>query len=205
MKHFSIAILSAGIFALCLFSQCVQKTEAKKEPAEDPSSKMSYAGFGSQVKWGEHLVTVSGCNDCHTPKIMTDKGMIMDTARRLSGHPSEMPSPDVNRKDAESKGLIITNSLTAWVGPWGVSFTANLTPDPTGTGNWNLQNFMTAIRDGKSKGLPGARTLLPPMPWEQFRNMTDDELMAIFAYLRSIKPIHNVVPAPIPPISVAQR
>jgi cytochrome c553 len=86
--------------------------------------------------------------------------------------------------------------LTAAIGPWGISYAANLTPDDTGTGNWTEAQFMKAIREGKSKGLDGARPLLPPMPWEVARNMSDEDLKAVFAYLQSVKPIKNVVPNP---------
>ncbi|MBD0375856.1 MAG: c-type cytochrome [Flavisolibacter sp.] len=156
-------------------------------------------GNEEMVKQGEHLVTIAACHDCHTPKKMTPKGPVLDTSLWLSGHPSHLPPPDINRKETESKGLIITNDLTAWAGPWGISFTANLTPDSTGIGFWKEEQFIYAIRQGKLKGLPNSRPLLPPMPWEVYRHMTDDELKAIFAYLKSIKPIKNVVPPPVPP------
>lgn len=115
-----------------------------------------------------------------------------------------MPRIQINRKEIESKGLALTMDLTEWVGPWGVSFTANLTPDATGIGNWTEEQFMLALRQGKFKGLPGARQLLPPMPWEMYRHMSDDEIKAIFAYLKSIKPISNNVPAPVPPLSAGK-
>ena len=69
----------------------------------------------------------------------------------------------------------------------GISYTANLTSDATGIGNWKEQQFMYAIREGKFKGLAGSRTLLPPMPWEMYRHMTDGELKAIFAYLKTTR------------------
>ncbi|MEJ8756894.1 c-type cytochrome [Pontibacter sp. H259] len=156
-----------------------------------------------QIELGEHLVTIAGCHDCHSPKKMTAKGMEIDYANALSGHPSKMPPPDVNRTDVEKKGLVVTQTLTAWVGPWGISYAANLTPDKTGIGNWQESNFITAIRQGKYKGIPNGRPLLPPMPWDMYRNMTDEELKAVFAYLKSIKPVQNVVPAPVPPLSAA--
>jgi len=45
--------------------------------------------------------------------------------------------------------------------------------------------------------MDGARQLLPPMPWPVYRNMTDEDLKAIFAYLKTTKPVRNIVPAPI--------
>ena len=112
-----------------------------------------------------------------------------------------MPAPDVDRKEMESKGLIVTQDLTAWVGPWGISYAANITPDATGIGSWQESNFITALREGKFKGMTSARNLLPPMPWQLFKEMSDDEIKAIFAYLKSIKPVKNIVPQPEPPVS----
>ena len=124
-----------------------------------------------------------------------------DSSLLLSGHPAKMPPPNVNRKEMESKGLFVTNTLTSWVGPWGISYTANLTSDSTGIGMWKEEQFLYAIRNGKLKGLPGNRMILPPMPWQALRHMEDGELKAIFAYLKSTKPIVNVVPPPLPPES----
>lgn len=192
--------------ALCLlvFVQCTKvKPEESADAMETDPVKENYHGFSSQVEWGEHLVTIGACNDCHTPKKMTAMGPEPDISLLLSGHPANSPRIEINRMEIEKKGLAVTGDLTEWVGPWGISFTANLTPDPTGIGNWTEEQFMLAIREGKSKGLPGARGLLPPMPWQMYRHMTDDEIKAIFAYLKSIKPINNSVPAPVPPVSAA--
>lgn len=185
-----------------LLSQCGQETPGQTNSSANAAQTQYTGGFESQVKWGEHLVTVSACHDCHTPKIITADGlMLLDSSRLLSGHPAGMPGPDVDRAAMERKGLTVTDLLTAWAGPWGVSYAANLTSDDTGTGAWSEAQFMTAIREGKFKGLEGSRQLLPPMPWEVYRYMTDDELKAIFAYLKTTKPVRNVVPAPQPPVA----
>jgi hypothetical protein len=87
---------------------------------------------------------------------------------------------------------------TAWAGPWGVSYTANLTPDRnTGIGIWTEDMFIKSMRNGKHMGT--SRTILPPMPWPWYAKMRDEELKAIFAYLKSIPPIQNHVPDPLPP------
>ena len=189
-------LIAAGFMAACNEKATVQSASTKEA---------SYGGYESPELWGEHLVTVSACNDCHSPKKMTPQGPDIDSSRLLSGHPASDPDPAVNRKDLESKGLTTTGDLTTWVGPWGVSYTANLTSDPTGIGTWDEGRFIYAIRQGKFKGSPGARNLLPPMPWQMYRNMRDDELKAIFAYLKSTKPIRNVVPEPKPPIAATQH
>ena len=130
----SIVKLSTGII-LALLIQCTEKKAevSSRDEQPDPVPTTQFSGFDSQVAYGEHLVLIGGCNDCHTPKKLTPEGAIhLDTALWLSGHPAEMPSFEVNHKEMQSKGLIVTQDLTEWVGPWGISFAANLTPDETG-------------------------------------------------------------------------
>lgn len=199
MKIFSTTIFLVCVVSVLLLSQCAQSSGENQSLPND-AQKPQFGGFESQAKWGEHLVTVSACHDCHSPKKMTDHGPDIDSALLLSGHPAQLPAPEVNRKEIETKGLITTSDLTSWIGPWGISYSANLTSDSTGTGNWKEEQFMYAIRNGKFKGLADSRSLLPPMPWQMYRNMTDDELKAIFAFLKTTRPIKNVVPPPVPPV-----
>ncbi|MBK8982649.1 MAG: c-type cytochrome [Ignavibacteria bacterium] len=184
------------IFSAILFNGCSEK---EKETAE--VKKILHGGYESQVKWGEHLVMIGGCNDCHTPKKMSPKGPVPDMELTMSGHPAALPPPEVDRAEMEKNGLVVTRELTSWIGPWGISFASNLTPDQTGIGNWQESSFIIALREGKYKGMPSGRSLLPPMPWEMYKNMTDDEIKAIFAYLKSLKPINNLVPQPVAPVS----
>ena len=158
-----------------------------------------------EVRRGELLVTFGGCHDCHTPKVMTPKGPQPDTSRLLSGHPSDAPLPAVPRDviGPTQWGALATNDLTAWAGPWGISFAANLTPDVTGLGPWTAQDFIHTMRTGKHLGV--GRALLPPMPWFNLEALTDPDLRALFKYLHSIKPISNQVPQPIPPQPPAVR
>jgi len=92
--------------------------------------------------------------------------------------------------------LVISSATnTAFAGPWGVSFTANLTPDPdTGLGLWTEKNFKDTIRTGRHMGR--GRPVLPPMPIAVYDNFSDDDLEAVFAYLRTIPPVKNRVPEP---------
>lgn len=146
---------------------------------------------------GKYLVMTSACHDCHSPKVMTPAGPEFDTTRLLSGHPAtdKLPPLPGNASD----WILFSQDLTAFVGPWGVSYAANLTPDATGIEAWTFENFETAIRKGKYKGMEGGRSLLPPMPWQVYKEFTDDDLKAIFAYLKSLKPIDNLVPPPVAP------
>jgi Cytochrome c len=148
------------------------------------------------VKRGEQLVSSVGCDDCHSPKRMGPKGIEVIPELRLSGYASKNVLPEVNAAEIQKGWTLFSPDLTATAGPWGVSFAANLTSDATGIGNWTEEQFLTAIRKGKYKGLENGRDLLPPMPWFAYRNMSDEDLKSIFAYLRSTKPVENVVPAP---------
>lgn len=151
-----------------------------------------------QVKHGEYLVNIMGCDDCHSPKVFGPHGPEVDMSRRFSGHPADAKIPPVDTVQLKS-WMYFAPDLTAAVGPWGVSFSANLTSDETGIGRWKLEQFKKAIREGKFMGLDGARPLLPPMPWTQYKNLTDDDLRDIFAFLKSTKPVKNLVPEPISP------
>jgi hypothetical protein len=117
----------------------------------------------------------------------------------LSGHPADEKIAPISNKSILRDYALFNMSLTAAVGPWGTSYAANLTPDETGLGNWSLEQFEKALKHGKSKGLDNGRMLLPPMPWQNYSLLSNDDLAAIWAYLQSIKPVNNVVPAPVPP------
>jgi mono/diheme cytochrome c family protein len=152
----------------------------------------------AKVERGKYLVTVGGCNDCHTPLKLGPKGPEPDMSRMLSGHPENFPIAQGATPSSQSWMMIASASGTAFSGPWGVSFTANLTPDQnTGLGIWTEDMFMKAIRTGRHMG--ASREILPPMPWFNYREMSDADLKAVYAYLRTIPAIHNRVPAPLPP------
>ncbi|HNP36230.1 MAG TPA: hypothetical protein PKK10_10280 [Woeseiaceae bacterium] len=147
---------------------------------------------------GRYLVTVAGCNDCHTPFVLGPNGPEPDMSRMLSGHPEsiELPPPPILPDGPWNVAVAGTN--TAWSGPWGVSFTANLTPDrETGLGKWSLRNFRDTIRTGRHLGR--GRAILPPMPFPMYKHFTDADLDAVFTYLQSIPAVANRVPEPIPP------
>lgn len=198
-----VSLVSAMLLIICLVS-CEKSNTSKEEMAPVATAineTNKYGSFDSQVEWGEHLVTILDCNVCHTPKKMSEKGPVWDMDLMLSGRPADRPGLDINREEMESKGLTVTGDLTEWAGPWGVSYAGNLTPHETGIGSWSEEQFFLAMRKGKYKGLAATRTLLPPMPWESFSHMTDDEIKAIFVYLKSVKPIDNVVPEALPPMT----
>ena len=154
------------------------------------------------VERGKYLTMIMGCHDCHTPKTFGEHGHPMfDMTRIFSGHPADDPYPEWTPADMQRNAMaLVSPMMTAWGGPWGVSFTANLTPDDsTGLGEWTEEAFIAAIRTGKHQGQPNGRAILPLMPWEVIREATDEDLKAIWAYLESIPPIENAVPTPVPP------
>jgi mono/diheme cytochrome c family protein len=155
------------------------------------------------VKRGEYLARIGGCHDCHTPKILAaGAAPALDTSRLLSGHPENVPYPTWMSQDPnEANALVLTTPmLTAWAGPWGVSFAVNLTPDKaTGLGEWSEETFIRALRTGKHQGQANGRDILPPMPWSDYKDATDEDLKAIWAYLRSIPAVTNRVPSPLSP------
>ena len=154
-----------------------------------------------QIARGKYLVTIGGCNDCHTPLKKTPEGPAWDMDRMLSGHPDTLPMPAAP-VNGEPWGLAFGNTMTAFSGPWGTSFSRNLTPDPeTGLGSWIEKDFVATIRNGRHLGR--GRPLLPPMPWFNYREATDADLGAIFAYLRTIPAVKNRVPDPRPPVTPA--
>jgi hypothetical protein len=183
-----ISIFSAAIIAAV--TSCGGAFAEKKDPMEATYDS------AAMVKRGEYLITIGGCDDCHSPKNMGPNGPEIDMSKRLSGFPSSRPIPEFD-SNIVKKGIAQFNGdLTAAAGPWGISFAANLTSDETGLGNWSLDNFRYAMRHGKWKGLEGSRPLLPPMPWFNIAKMTDLDLEAVYTFLKSTKPVENVVPAP---------
>jgi mono/diheme cytochrome c family protein len=149
------------------------------------------------VQRGAYLVRAMGCNDCHTPWTVGPKGPEPDMSRALSGHPADFVMPPPPKLSGPWTWTAAATN-TAFAGPWGVSFTANLTPDvETGLGKWTPEMFIATLRTGRHEGK--GRALLPPMPWPMIRHLTDEDLRAVFAYLQSLPPIRNRVPAPVDP------
>jgi mono/diheme cytochrome c family protein len=159
--------------------------------ADDPAAKQK------RIERGKYMVQFGGCHDCHSPKIFTPEGPVPDPSKLLSGHPAGSKLPAID-KQALTPGywVLLGPDFTSFVGPWGVSYAFNLTPDEqTGIGLWTEDIFIQAMRTGKHMG--SGRPILPPMAWPGLAGLTDDDLKAIFAYLKSLPAIKNAVPAPI--------
>jgi len=195
MKQISIitGTVAFVITAAVLACNCSDKPSQKAEGLTGTTISQD-----SLIRRGEYLVTIMDCNACHTPLKMGPQGPEPDLARMLSGHPDNVPLPPIDKQQAQN-WVLFSMTSTAMVGPWGVSFAGNLTPDDTGIGTWTEAQFFKAIREGKYKGMDNTRGLMPPMPWPQYGKASDDDLRAIFAYLKSVPAVENRVPAHIPP------
>jgi mono/diheme cytochrome c family protein len=112
------------------------------------------------AKRGAYLSNMAICTDCHTP---------------TSPPPKVGPLPGMDW----AGGTVFEDGVVS----------ANLTPDPSGIGYYDVALFVKTLRTGMVR----ARKLKPPMPWPIYRNMTDEDLTAVFAYLRTVKPVHHVV------------
>jgi hypothetical protein len=170
-----------AVFCLSVVSGAAWAADPAKAHSSDPV-----------VQRGSYLARIGGCHDCHTPLKMTPSGPVPDADRLLSGHPErlKMPAPPPPKGPWQ---VASSATNTAWAGPWGVSYTSNLTPDEeTGLGSWTEATFQAAMRSGRHAGK--GRPILPPMPWQNLAVMTPEDLHALWVYLRSIKPVKNHVP-----------
>jgi len=145
----------------------------------------------SQVERGKYLVGITGCHDCHSPKLPGGMKPVPDLL--LSGRPQTTKVPSAAPGEVHA-----SEDLTAWAGGWGQSVASNLTPDPaTGLGmRYTEAKFLQTMRTGKK---PEGVAIMPPMPVDVYLNMKDDDLKAIYAYLKTIKPIRNAVRAGLAP------
>jgi mono/diheme cytochrome c family protein len=159
----------------------------------EPESRQS---VDDPVARGKYLVTILACNDCHTPMRMGPKGPEFVASKFLSGHPESPKLPPPPKPAPGPWNTVSTN--TAFAGPWGITYAANLTPDRnTGLGIWTEEMFIKALRSGRH--MATSRPLMPPMPWEAYGKMTDEDLKAVFAYLQTIPAVVNHVPEYEPP------
>ena len=148
------------------------------------------------VQRGKYLVdAVAACGHCHTPRMGAEYNMNM----YLAGHPAGQSYPRYNRSMMLQDIFILTSmQMTAFSGPFGTSFATNLTPDKeTGLGEWTEEMFIKAMRTGLHQGVEGNRKIFPPMPVKHYAQMNDEDLKAIWAYLKTIKPVKNEVNPPL--------
>ncbi len=126
---------------------------------------------------GRYLVVLLGCGACHTNGAFDGAP---DPALALAG--SQTGIAWSNPRETERPGIV---------------YPPNITPDEkTGIGLWTDAQIADAIRAGV--GRHGGRRLVT-MPWRSYARLSDDDVEAIVAYLRSISPVEHRVPAEVPP------
>jgi len=199
-RLYTISTILVGGFAFYLIGCNSASDEKKEQTSTTPETKAMTKE--EMIKRGDYIVTTGSCNDCHSPKIMTQMGPVPDSTKLLSGHPGGSPLPPINLNSLKPGNWIsMTSDITAFVGPWGISYAANLTPDSaSGIGAWSEATFINTIRNGKHLG--NGRDILPPMPWPFVSKLTDDDLKSVYVYLMSLPPVSNKVPAPVSPPDV---
>jgi len=177
-----LALVLAGALLTSGVAACARSVRAGSATPAAAAAPLA-GGPEEAVARGKWLVTVLGCNDCHTPRLPEGR---QDPNYLLAGHKADDPYPAWDDSlYTKGYGMLVSTSGTAFAGPWGVTFGRNLTPDrTTGIGGWNEEAFINVLREG---------TLKPPMPLS-YGQLADSDLKAIFAYLASLKPVKNLVP-----------
>jgi hypothetical protein len=190
--------LCSALIGLLLIACNPNSSTSQKPTANQPDRGKDTA---YSISHGRYLVTIAGCNDCHSPKKFTPQGPVVDSARLLSGHPAGLPlAPFDIALLAPGHWMLMAPDLTTYVGPWGISYATNLTPDnATGMGGWTEDVFIKTMRTGKHLGLDNGRPILPPMPWDEIAKWNDQDLRSVYRYLHSLPPIRNHVPEPLSP------
>ena len=171
-----VLIPLALLALLPLATACSEDAQAKPIQIADAKAE--------QIERGQYLVKFGGCNHCHTPFVMGPHGPEPDMSRMLSGHPQDLKMPAAPKLEG-AWVWSAAGTNTAFSGPWGISYAKNLTPDAvSGLGIWDEAMFLKTMRTGRHMGV--SRPILPPMPWENLNALNDEDLKAIFAYLRTI-------------------
>ena len=194
MKSRDIVWTSALVAAAILLTAVLSTASLGAIAEAGPTAEAKKSG---QIARGKYLVDIMGCHDCHTPMKLGPNGPEWDMSRALSGHPEDAPAlPPANLPPGYMAA--IGGTFTSFNGPWGTSFTRNLTPDKeTGLGDWTVDEFIATMKTGRERGK--GRPVLPPMPVQNLKALTDTDIRALFAYLQSLPPIKNRTPQPIEP------
>jgi cytochrome c553 len=195
-KNAKNIVWTTALIATAIILTAVLSTASIRAAGGDANA--AQADKTNQIARGKYLVDIMGCHDCHTPMKLGPNGPEWDMTRALSGHPQDAPKlPPANLQPGYLAA--IGGTFTSFSGPWGTSFTRNLTPDKeTGLGDWTVEEFIATMKTGRERGK--GRPVLPPMPVQNLRALSDTDIRALFAYLQSLPPIKNQTPQPVEPI-----
>ena len=138
------------------------------------------------LEQGKYIATIAGCTECHTPykpEYQDPTKLTLDQLKVLS----------FNGVAANDETKLLAGGRPFDLGPAGVLFTRNITPDEaTGIGAWTDEQVKIAIKTGLNKD---GQVLFPVMPYHVYNGMADADLDAVVAYLRSVNAVSNEVPA----------
>ena len=140
----------------------------------------------SYLERGDYLVNYLGhCVGCHTP--LGPDGQ-SDRSLYLSGVPAKFAGAKAGPPQ-----------VAGFPGPRGARvYAKNITPDPeTGIGRWSEDQFVQTFKRGVRPD--GTKYVISPMEWNIYANMKEEDVRAMYRYLRTVKPISNRAPANIPP------
>jgi mono/diheme cytochrome c family protein len=197
MRLTNIVWTTAIIAAAILLTAVLSTASLRASDAGGVGDQANATTKQQQIARGKYLVDIMGCHDCHTPMKLGPNGPEWDMTRALSGHPEQLVMPPAPATPMPWLGTMAA-TMTAWNGPWGTSFTRNLTPDKeTGLGDWTVEEFIATMKTGRERGK--GRPVLPPMPVQNLKALSDADIRSLFAYLQSIPAIKNRTPQPIDP------
>ena len=135
--------------------------------------------MGDTVAYGGYLVKMSGCVECHTR--VDDKAQLIAGTEFGGGREFNLP--------------------------WGTIRTSNITPDATGIGSWSRESFVSRFKMYADSSYQSPELTMDDfntiMPWTMYARMTETDIVAIYKYLRTVKPITNMVEKYTPKTAVA--
>jgi cytochrome c553 len=188
-------VWTTAIIAAAIILTAVLSTASLRAAGAGGIAPQTEAGKTAQIARGKYLVEIMGCHDCHTPAKMGPNGPEQDRSRALSGHPEELVMPPAPAPQGPWVASIAA-TFTAFASPAGTVFTRNLTPDKeTGLGDWTVEEFIATMKTGRERGK--GRPVLPPMPVQNLKALSDSDIRSLFAYLQSIPAIRHRIPQPI--------
>lgn len=165
-------VASTAILLALYFFYYAQPSAAKPLSQED-----------DLVTRGQYLVTIAGCDGCHTPFRAEFNGPELTSA--------QLQTLSLSERSAKDPDMYLAGGRIFDLGPAGIIVGTNISSDPeTGIGSWTDEEIEAAMRTGVT---PDGRQLIPIMPYTAYNQMADADMEAIIAYLRTVPPIKNDV------------
>jgi len=177
-----LGLCVAGLVAYIVVNRAPAPAEPAQIVKQDPVAR------------GKYLVNAMACGDCHSPHDQTGRPI---PGKEFSGHPEGAPLPNWDPQMLK-QGVVstIAPTLTAFAGPFGLAVAPNLTPDLETGMVVSAEGLIESWRSGKHWKFN--RPVLPPMPIEHYKSLSDEDIRAIYSYLMSLPAIKNTTPTSAP-------